>query len=479
MISESRMFSEQVLNDALWNKMLRGSSRSQKDADARRNVYQKVFSTYEELRDVAKTFSGMAEIPLLSNQYFNATVASYVRSFAGFLTIERSMDQPTALLWYMDLLGVTDNRKVLPNLGPEDLHGINARFQTSATLDAAQATYKIATNKKLIPGSVEIQLIHALDPSNAIIVRDDAHGNLLAPAGVLVANPLNELGVDYRTGVITFTINNAAGGFQIAADDKYSVLGYEDVAGDPAFGQLTGPGNNRFKVGMQNIVVTTEPDMLVAENNLMAIAAMQKAVGANPAEVTGAKLTELYTKLVNAKLVKGLNDMWAGNVHQIDLNTSVVPGALTYTDYNSYLEKFMGELVEVDTELAKRSYKGVRATAYIVGFNVANLFQKLKMNGNFVMNTDSTYINDLVGYYNGVPVMRHEDIGVDEGYAICKTADGQLAPLMRGIYLPLTNTPVVGNYNNPSQFANGVYYQEANAPIVPELMQKFTVTQNF
>jgi len=477
MISETKMFSEQVLNDALWNKMLRGSSRSQKDADARKNVYQKVFSNYESMREVAKTFSGMAEIPLLSNQYFNATVASYVRSFAGFLTIERSMDQPTALLWYMDLLGVTDNRKVLPNLGPEDLHGINARFQTSAALDSSIPMYKIATNKKLIPGSVEIQLIHAADPANPIIIRDDAHGNLLAPAGVLVANSDNSLGVDYRTGVISFSIDYT--NFVVATDDKYTVLGYEDVAGDPAFGQLTGPGNNRFKVGMQNIVCTSEPDMLVAENNLMAIAAMQKAVGANPAEVTGAKLTELYTKLVNGKLVKGLNDMWNGNAWQIDLDPTAMPGQNQYTDYNSYLEKFMGELVEVDTELAKRSYKGVRATAYVVGFNVANLFMKLKVNGNFVMNTDSTYINDLIGYYNGVPVMRHEDVGVNDGYAVCKTADGQLAPLMRGIFLPLTNTPVVGNYNNPSQFASGVYYQEVNQPIVPELMQKFTVTQNF
>jgi hypothetical protein len=41
---------------------------------------------------VQKTFSGYAETPLLSTQYFNASVASYVSSFAGFMSIERDFD---------------------------------------------------------------------------------------------------------------------------------------------------------------------------------------------------------------------------------------------------------------------------------------------------------------------------------------------------------------------------------------------------
>lgn len=470
MIGETKLFSTMSENSQ-WLQMLRKSSRSDADAKNRREVYQKVFSTYEGNREIAKAFSGMAEIPLLSNQYFNATMASYVRSFAGFLTIERSMDQPTALLWYMDLLGVTDNRVVLPNVGPENLNGINARFSSSAVFTPGTEV-QIATNKKLIPGTIDITLIDPTGAKPEIRVKDDARGNLLAPAGVLIANTTaGAVGVNYATGLVTFNVN----GTDYADYTKFSIIGFEDVAGDPAFGQLTGPGNNRFKVKMNNIVATSEPDMLVGENNLMAIAAMQKSVGANPAEVTGAKLTELYTKLINAKLVQRLQDMWTGTPVTIDL----LKANNGWLDYNSYLEKFIGGLVEVDTALAKRSYKGVRATSYVVGENVGNAFRKLKSNGNFVENTDSTYINDLLGYCNGIPVLRHTDINPNEGYAVVKTADGQLAPVMRGIFLPLTNTPIVGNYNNPSQFANGVYYQEANEGIVPELMVKFTVNQDF
>jgi len=461
MANESRLFIEQA-NNAAFNRVLRAGSNSNRTAALRKDTYQKVFSRYNDMKESAKMFSGMAEIPLLSNQYFNATMASYVRSFAGFVSIERDMDQPTALLYFMDLLGVTNNRVVLPNIGQENLKNINARFQVSSVLDANN---DITTGKKLIPGSVKITLIPQGKTNEAIEIKDDMKGNLLAPAGVLETGT-----VDYTAaGKITFTVKTGAGSkfpTPLTDADKYSIIAYEDVAGTPDWNG-TAPGNNRFKLDMQNVTITSEPDMLIAESNLMAMASMQKAIGVNPQDIAGAKLTELYTKLINQKLVHCITDNYQGSTVQID------PEPASFTDFNSRLNKFSSELIEVDAALAKKSVKGIFATAYIVGENVANYFRKLGQVGAFVDNRDSTYINDLVGHYNGIPVLRHLDIGADEGYAIHKTSDGQLAPVMRGIYLPLTNTPSIGSYQNPTQVAQGVYYQEANAPIVPELVQKF------
>lgn len=460
--NEVKLFSAQS-QDKDWSKALVKSSRSAQDAQLRKGVYGKLFSQFNELKEAYKQFSGYTEIPLLSNQYFNATMASFVRSFAGFLSIERLMDQPTALLYFMDLLGVTDNRIVLPNIGPENLKGINGRFSTGSQMVAGTTSYSISTGKKLIPGSVVLTLVHAADPSKQIIIRDDREGNLLAPAGILEAGT-----VDYKAaGRIDFTVG---AGFTIAANDSYSIVAYEDVAGTPDWNG-TAPGNNRFKMDMKNIMVTSEPDMLVAENNLMAMAAMQKAIGVNPQDVSGAKLTELYTKLINQKLVQALIRMHEGNILDFDLTGQMS----NFHDFRSGLDLFSSCMVDVDTALAKKSVKGVKATAYVVGEKVANQFRKLADIGVFVDNTDSTYINDLLGYYKGVPVLRHMDVGENEGYAVHKTADGQLAPTIRGIYLPLTNTPMIGNYNNPTQVAQGIYYQEANEPIVPELVQKFTL----
>jgi hypothetical protein len=470
--SEIRLFSS-YSEDIGWNKALMEGSVSIKDAQYRKDVYSKVFSRFNETKEYHKMFSGYSEIPLLSNQYFNATMASYVRSFAGFLSIERDMDQPTALLWFMDLLGVTDNRIILPNVGQENLDNINARFQTQQTFDPGRLDYIISTNKKLIPRSVELNLAHALEPTKIVTIKDDGSGNLLAPAGILTANAGDIAGVDYQNGVIRFTLGS---GFTVESGDNFSVIGYEDVAGSPDFGTLVSGGNNRFKMDKKSIQVTSEPDMIIAENNLMAIAAMQKAIGVSPQDVSGAKLTELYTKLVNQKLVKAIQDSWVGNTYMID-TASFISGPDRFLDFSSRLDAFQAELINIDTELAMKSVKGVNATAYIVGENMANWFRKLVNTNNFVDNVGSSYINDLVGYYKGIPVLRHTDIKSNEGYAIHKTNDGQLAPLIRGIFLPLTNTPLIGNYNNPSQFANGIYYQEANKPIVPELIMKFQVNK--
>lgn len=463
--NETKAFS-MMSKDEGWLTALKASSASEQDAMKRLGVYNKLYSQYNDLKEAYKAFSGMAEVPLLGNQHFNASMASYVRSMAGFFTIERVMDQATALLWYNDLLGVTDNRKVLPNVGPEDLNGINARFMSSATFTTGITEYTIATNKKLLPGTVELEFVHAADPSNKIRVRDDAHGNLLAPPGVLAVNAGNVVSVNYLTGMITFTVGD---GFTIADGDSYNVMGYEDVAGDPAFGQLTGPGNNRFKVDVKYILATSEPDMLISESNLMAIAAADKALGVNLQDVAGAKLVELYTKLVNGKIAKAIVDGFRGNSVTIPMTTYKA----MYTDFESQLGNFQSDLVDVDTALAKQSTKAVRATAYLVGEEMGNMFRKLRQVGTFTDNVDSTYINDLLGYYNGIPVIRHMDVPSKVGYACHKTADGNLATCMRGIFLPLTNTPMVGNYNNPTQFSSGVYYQEYNGNIVPELEYKF------
>lgn len=457
-----KLFSAQK-EDNTWKVMLRNSSRSAKDAELRENVYGRVYSQYEDLKEITKQFSGYTEIPLLSNQYFNATMASYVRSFAGFLSIERLMDQPTALLYFMDMLGVTDNRVVLPNIGSENMAGINGKFTTGSTMTVGSNEYSISTGKKLIPGSVTLTLIHAASPSTPIVIKDNRAGQLLAPAGILAEGT-----VDYTSaGKIDFTVGS---GFTIATGDSYSIVGFEDVAASPEWNG-TANGNNRFKMDMKNVSVSSEPDMLISENNLMAMAAMQKALGVNPQDVSSAKLTELYTKLINQKLVTAVRDMHEGNAIDFDITNSISG----FHDFRSRLDAFSSRLVDVDTALAKKSVKGVKATAYVVGEKMGDWFRKLADIGVFVDNTDSTYINDLLGYYKGVPVLRHMDVGEGDGYAVHKTADGQLAPTIRGIYLPLTNTPIVGNYNNPTQVAQGVYYQEANSPIVPELVQKFTL----
>ena len=361
-----------------WNKKLVKSSVSERDAELRKNVYAQVFNRYNWLKELYKACFEYTETPSLSNLYFHATMESYVHSFAGFLSIERDMEMPTALLWYTDTLCVTDKRIILPNIGQEELDNIDAIF-------------------------------------------------------------------------------------------KISKMGYDDTVISPT-------GNNKLKIDKKkNIQVTAEPDMLITENNLEAHANMQKTMCANLYDIVSVstKLAEFYTIIINENLVNCIKSMWHDNDDTYLINTQEF--TTKFLDFNSRLDAFQSEIVNINTKMAERSIKGVNATAYLVDKNIGNWFKKLISTGNFVGTLNENYVDGLIGYYKGIPVLCSVDVGSNEGFAIHKTADGQLAPIIRGIFSPLTSIPLIENYNNPNQFAKGIYYQEANTLVAPELIQKFQI----
>ena len=478
----SYMKSEKMM-DALMN-----SSVSLDDARIRANEYAKMFSRNENdfgfnqsANLLQKTFSGYAETPLLSTQYFNASVASYVSSFAGFMSIERDFDQPNGLFYWFDVLGVTDMRSVIPNLGPDKYDDINSMggFEANVSVVAKQKAYDSTIGRKIIPGTVRVKVT---DPSNTgnpnYELVDDGQGSLMAKAGVLDAGTIN-----YLSGRIQFTLHTAP---TDTTGASLIVIGKEDVTGTPC--NTTGASNThandkRFVAKMQQLGLQTVPDMLVAEYNIAALGAMKKATGADMASFLFTKLRELYTKMINYKLVSTMEAGYNGNTMLgLDMSTFDPQSStnFTFTDYRSRVDLFDAYLVNVETELAQKAVKGVTTTAYVAGTKAASQFQKGGIIGKFKRNDKMTYISDLLGWYDGIPVLRSSDIKEDdrEGkstgtfYAIHKTADGQMAPLARGIYMPLTDTPTIGNYNNPTQMASGIYYQEGTKYLAPELVQK-------
>lgn len=454
-VKETKLFSAQA-SAPEFITALRAGSMSQQDANNRQAEYAKVFSRYEGLKEAYKMFSGVTEMPLLSNQYFNATIASLVRSFAGYLTIERDMDQPTALLWYDDVLDVVSDTTVLPNVGPEHLENVEQSvYFKDETVPAGNV--QISTGKIIIPGSIKLTVVKT-DNTDAFDAIDDGHGNLIAPPAKLLSAAVN-----YKTGAIEF---QPASGYVAGT---YTLVAAADTAGTPTYGSNTLPGN-RYKLDMKNILVASVSDMLIAENNLIAMAQANKAIGQNPMQVMGAKLVEMYTKYLNNSMVAAIK---RASTSSYTINAT--GWSSQYYDFNSSLNAFSAEMVNIDSELATQSVKGVEATAYVVGKGMANWFRKMRTTGEFVEEKGSTYVNDLLGTYHGIPVLRHIGLEDNEGFAVHKTAGGELAPVMFGQFLPLTWTPNIGNYNNPTQVANGVYFQIGIKPICSELVKRFTI----
>ena len=416
LLNEARMFSES-LNKVTRDRLI-GSSVSEIDAKIRQGEYQKVFSRYNDnKREYQKMFSGYSESPLLSTQYFNATVSSYVSSCAGFMSIERDMDQPNGLISWMDVLGVSDYRTVVPNLGPDNFGGVSVqgRFESDINVTADQS-YTYLIGRKIIPGTLRIKITKKNGTKMELI--DAGQGQFMAVAGVIT-----ESKIDYKNGNVSFTLAKAL----TPNDDKCVIVGAEDLVGTPSLlnGAASAKHENRFLAKLQQVGISTVPDMLSAEFNIASIAAMKKAIGTDMATFLFTKLREIYTKVINTKLVTTLAAGYTGNTIEIDLAAN----SKKYMDYRSNLDYFVSALIELESCLAQKAVKGVTVTAYIAGANASNMFQKCTAIGKFQKNDKSTYINDLLGWYDGVPVLRTTDIAVDEVYAIHKTADGQMAPL--------------------------------------------------
>lgn len=477
-----RLMQTPEMLDALVN-----SSVSVDDANSRSREYGKMFSRNEELRDMfglgnrqnllQKTFSGYAETPLLSTQYFNASVASFCSSFAGFMSVERDFEQPTGLFYWFDVLGVTDMREVIPNLGPDSYQDIQSMggftFEVTPTVTAS---YSSLIGRKIIPSSLRVKIVTETEKFELI---DNGQGQFMSIAGKLKNSKIN-----YLNGRVEFELAPAL----ITGDaskEKITIVGKEDVTGTPCntVGASNAHANDkRFIAKMQQIGLTTVPDMLVAEYNIASLGALKKAINADMATFLFTKLRELYTKMINYKLVATLEEGYTGNT-MADLNLSQDNLTGKFYDYRSRIDLFDSYLINVESALATKAVKGVTTTAYLAGNAAANQFQKGGMIGKWEKNTKMTYINDLLGWYNGIPVLRSTDVNEAAGegtfYAIHKTADGQMAPLARGIYMPLTDTPTIGNYANPTQMAAGIYYQEGTRYMAPELVQKVTFKLGF
>lgn len=510
------LYSEFMRTPAMMDALMNTSS-SYDDAMLRSKEYAKMFSRNNDMQEAAslsglqKNFSGYAETPLLSTQYFNASVASYVSSFAGYMSIEKDFEQPNGLFYWFDTLGVSDLRAVIPNLGKDELDGVGTvgvfknNVSVAAPTGGAQSgEYTSLIARKIVPGTVRVKVTYVPSGSTTttttVDLIDNGQGKFITLPGVLDDTTTKTNGVNYLAGLVTVSFKMNSKMPAIGTIKDITIVGKEDVTGTPC--NTAGASNahandKRFMAKMNQLALNTVPDMLIAEYNIAALGAMKKATGTDMATFLFNKLRELYTKCINRTLVRTLEEGYIGTTvgdetnsggERLDLTTNGLSS--TFHDYRSRVDLFEAYMVDIEAALTQKAVKGCDISTFVVGKLAANQFQKASIIGKWERNTKMTYINDLLGWYNGIPVLRSEDVEetntdivqyddktnttvkLARFYAIHKTKDGQMAPLARGIYMPLTDTPTVGNYNNPTQMAAGIYYQEGIKYLAPELVQR-------
>lgn len=454
---------------------LRHSCQSAIDMDLRVQAYSKAYENLLSLASMAdrqartRTFAangpGLGELSGLNpNQFIDVTVTAMIKSLAGFLAVERGVDQPQVILPFVDLVTSGEGRMVSKNVGADlemnngyvdaasaDRRALrSAQIKFSNTVSGATTHLDINVAKAVVPGSLTLKVVKS---GVAYNITDDKQGNIVGPATA----GLSGGEIDYRTGKISIDFGATAG---LNTNDTYHVEIAQDTPKDPT---------NRVKSNLSSYTITCQPEVIIAENNLIANLVATKSMNIDMNEVVKKRVMDEYIKLVNRSIIDPLVFGYEGSNIEIDLT----PYSVTTNNMDSYYKLFSLGLTKVNTELTNKSWKSINSSAYLVGSRVAEIFRE--MGGRFVPNTAASYIEDLVGHFDGIPVVKSHFVEPDTGYAIHKTADGTMAPICRAIFLPVNDMPEVGNFSNPTQFATGIYSYEGSQLITSELVQKFHI----
>jgi hypothetical protein len=463
-------------------KGLETSSASEIDAEARARAWDATFSNLDEIIEDRNYSSGGAAVAgapgysslgLHGIEFFDATVAAMIKSYAGIFSVEKTMEQPNASLPYFNTYGVKTGNLITPNLGTsQTLTEADGYINESFTVAQANAGNAVIGNTAgsgafnlesipVVPGSVKITLTY---DGASVVLSDDGAGNLMASAGILSAGTVN-YGLADNTPIISF-VSPTAG--SATSDTDVSI---EFVQDQPQ--EL----NESIKGELEYYTAKTAPIIVPYQVNQVANLSAKKALGINMRQMTLDQVTDEYTKIVNKKVVDQITlSANAKNESVLDLSNYTV----ATSDFRTYLESFMAQLKMVDTAMAKKTEKAVKITAYLVSLNLGDIFSQLDfVTSKWVPNKDMSYVDDIVGYYNEIPVVRSKyvtDSGpIFQGFAVHKTKEGHLAPLMRGIFLPLTNMDEVGSFNNPLLKQGGIFSYEGVSRLTNDLTIGFQV----
>jgi hypothetical protein len=393
-----------------------------------------------------------------------------IKSYSGIFSVERAMDQPNASLPYMNLYGVKTGALISPNIGVSNTF-VESDGYVSKTLNADPTAGNIVVDSTgsadanidaipMVPGSLKITVKQTND---TFVITDNGAGGLNAGPGVLEVGTVN-YGLSNNLPVITMKGGAAMTG-------EASDIEVEFVQDTPQ------TINEKIKPELEYYNASTSPIIVPYEINQVANLSAKKALGIDMRQLTLSQITDEYTKVINKKTVDQVTKS-ASSLTEVTLDVSKF--TIATSDYRTYLEAFMAQLLQVDTAMAKKTEKGVAVSAYLVSLALGDIFRQLEMiTSKWTPNKGISYVDDVVGYYNGVPVVRSKhvsDNGSDlQGFAIHKTKEGQLAPLMRGIFLPLTNMDEVGSFDNPLLKSGGIFSYEGVSMLTQDLTIGFIV----
>lgn len=442
-------------------------SVSESDYKMRVNAYTNAMARTSQMEDMAlaggarrrmMTFAspGMGAGNLRGSTIYPATILSNVSSIAPIFSVERDMDTPNGDLQFMDFYNIIDNKQVLPNLGRDGDFGENIKnADLSSLLSSAEVEYQSASS--FIPHSIKLTLVHG---GVTYAITDNGAGTLLAAPGLLSAGTVN-----YSTGAVNITFA------EVKTGGTLKLTAAMDLPSDNAIDKIGGES--------KYFHVTTEPIIIPLQRNIVTDAAMNKQGVLDPNELYANVIQSTYTKKINEKVVSAIVNAYEGDSYTADLSEFNLAGGR----YDTFIRSFQSLLVDGEATLGEKTYKAAKVNGILAGAKIANVFQYMNEGEGWIPNNSLGYFKDLLGWYNGIPVVRWTNnsgdavrVGDYDLYLTHKTEDGQLAPVVRGMFLSPTDLPEIANFANPTQITNGMFSLEGVRPTTSKLAVKLTIT---
>jgi len=509
----------------------------------------RTFSVVPAATSTTQTFPGYGTVLQL------ASLLANVSSFSGFLSIEKALDQPNMVLHFLDIIGTnvraSQQSPVFPAVGPTryDSQSLTPDFKEdvlgSSSIDATfgsgnstpYVSYDTNTRTGLglnallpvLPYTVRVRFTFEeryVDTTNntdtlvgtpyEVVAFDAGNGTLLfpepwgyfssgisygqtTPPGPISAN----LNFTFNFNVSNLR-NNGANTRRLVKVRIEFVYNYIDPAYYPPLNQ-----DNRFSMRLtRTVAINTRPMQLTLELNRQELVAASKSLGVDVQPLVVEQLASIYQKLINRYIVgKYIYRFWDGSATsttRVDINVITPLGITTstpqppsqYDQYTPILDKIRGGFEEIRMRLAEKSFIASKITALLVSPRLAGWLARSNMvEQSLWVEETVNYINDLYGYYMGIPVLRHTDLSLLEtqleqalggssgplqpnlkvgvGFAVAVLPENNMAPTARGIYLPVTQTATVANFNNPVQEALSLFFQEETEALAPELVVPF------
>jgi len=410
------------------------------------------------------------------------TIASSIASLIPYLAIERPMNQPADLVYFQKLIainamgGFAENETVVHPFKPI---GTKMDISLSGTVrrlsgDGADADIDLAFGVPIAKKTLTLEAKTTGQPDTTYVtigMDREGDGKALLSRGIV-----DSVTIDYETGDVS--VKTVPTGTTV----RVSIFVERSV-------QQDGANTLRVKPATDQKTIYSYPNRVILENNLENQAYMNKmahelqnsGVEIDYGQVAIRQMLEAYIQFINTRLVNTvmLTAAILGTSDYPSLDASSYFGAAGFDKFAPTKDdKVVKFFIDLNTSLLKRCGRGI--TCYVTGSQGTNIMAGIKdafkPNDAFHNNLDG-----MVGTFNGVPVVRHQAASGSESssiatyFAIHKTPDGKMGPVVYGDFLPLYSTRPAINYDNPTQFAQAIFSQDAIDSIVPEFVTAGTV----